>query len=62
MEEIFKPICIKCGSEVTIYSDDPAKTVCENCCTLINDFHKYEYDKWRRGKFCIHCEKEKEPE
>lgn len=57
-EETIDFKCGKCGKECPIAPDPPEKAICEDCCTE----HDYKYDKWRRGKFCIHCDKQKEYE
>lgn len=49
--------CHNCGVLCDIYPDPPDKAVCPECC----EDHEYEYDKWRRGKFCGHCDAEQPP-
>lgn len=44
--------CHKCGAETPIAPDPPARAVCPDCC----EDHRYEYDPWRRGKFCVDCD------
>jgi hypothetical protein len=50
--------CKVCGKECPIAPDPPERAVCEEHC----EDHAFEYDPFRRGKFCIHCDKEQEYE
>lgn len=51
--------CHKCGKQCPVAPADDStdKTVCEDCC----EYHEYEYDKWRRGRFCKYCDREQDP-
>lgn len=44
--------CRVCGKECPTASAEGA--ICEDCC----EDHQYEYDKWRRNKFCVHCDRQ----
>lgn len=50
--------CKFCGKQCPIAPDLPERAVCEDHC----EDHNFEYDPHRRGKFCIHCDKEQEYE
>jgi hypothetical protein len=50
--------CRVCGKECDVAPDPPARAVCEEHC----EDHEYEYDKWRRGKFCKHCDRQQNDE
>lgn len=47
--------CSVCGVLANIYPDPPAPAFCEEHCPE----HDYQYDKWRRGRFCIICDKQR---
>lgn len=46
--------CRVCGVECAIAPDPPERAVCPEHC----EDHRYEYDPWRRGKFCVECDNE----
>ena len=46
--------CRICGIECPIAPDPPDRAVCETHC----EDHQYEYDPWRRGHFCVNCDKQ----
>lgn len=48
--------CVCCGVECPIAPDPPEWPVCEDCCPD----HEYQYDTWRRGRYCLHCDKQQE--
>ncbi len=50
--------CRVCGVQCNVAPPLPDRAVCEEHC----EDHEYEYDPMRRGKFCNHCDKEREPE
>lgn len=46
--------CRVCGVECSTAPDPPERAVCEEHC----EDHDYEYDEWRRDRFCKHCDKQ----
>jgi hypothetical protein len=48
--------CHVCGVECNVAPEPPARAACEEHC----EGHQYEYDKWRRGKFCIQCDRQED--
>jgi hypothetical protein len=52
--------CGICGKECPVAPDPPEQAICAECCDKSEDGHDYEYDPWRRGRFCLKCDAEKE--
>jgi hypothetical protein len=48
--------CKVCSVDCPIAPDPPGQAVCEEHC----EDHEYAYDPWRRGSFCVHCDKQRE--
>lgn len=46
--------CHVCGKACPIAPDPPGRAVCEDHC----EDHDYQYDKSRRNRFCVHCDKQ----
>lgn len=53
---IFK--CHKCGKATDSAPDPPALTICEECCSEVNEGHDYKYVRDERDWFCKHCSKQ----
>lgn len=51
-------LCSKCGADEVICYEAEDTAVCPKCC----EDHEYEYERYERGNFCIHCGEEQEYE
>lgn len=52
------PICIVCGAETPGHHFLDVRSFCEAHCPD----HDWDYDRYRRGHFCLNCDAEKEYE
>ena len=50
--------CKVCGCQCSVAPDPPERAVCEEHCPD----HIYEYDPWRRDRFCKTCDKQVDPD